>query len=277
LSARHRHAPGKRRFAPTGSSLLASALLLLGLLVTGLAGPWSPFALDRVDLALAQGDVTGAVSGCDRVARLGLLPRLRARALYRSALLRTTELQQHERAVGDLKLLLRSRGADPALRERAKLLLAEILAGPVAQPSRAARHYQRLAHAAVSAEEAAGYWLTAARAWEQAGDAQRASLCYAFVATNNGARAPEGWLALGRIRLGQGQLAPAYDHYSRALQQAGSPEERRLARLGLALALDAMGRVDQALAELDEAGQDDQPLHITRERVRRRAEGQGTP
>lgn len=247
------------------------AVAALVLMAALLAGPWSPLALDRVDRAVVAGDGLHARARAERVIRWGLTPGIRNGARYRAALAETTLLGEHAAAVAHLEALLeRARPRHP-LRAQALQLLAGTLDLHQGDPAGAAARYQELADLGADRE----HWLlVAAEAWERAGDVNRAQVLRGRVATGGGSLAAAAWLAMGRTRLGMGDPARAYDHYLQATEIPGPPEDARLARLGMAMALDALGDVGLAVAELDEASEEggaDPVLEITRERLIRRA------
>lgn len=269
MSARSRLRTYIERLPPvTPRAVLVAGAVLACLLATAGVGPWSPTALDRVDAALLRGDTQGALASCDRVARFGLTDTLRDRAAYRCALLLSAQPVQQDAVAKRLRRLLRSGVGDPLVKGLSLALLAQTLESQ-GHHLRAARRYDQLARVAPAPEP----WLEAsARAWERVGRTDRALLRQAQVATDGTGRRAEALLAMGRLSLGQGRTDRAYAHYAAALEAQPSQEQRRLARLGMAMALDAMGRFDLALAELDEAApHGDRAIGIARDRVARRA------
>jgi len=168
---------------------------------------------------------------------------------------------------------------DPQLEALALTLLAQTLESQ-GQHLRAARRYEQIARLT---PESTPWLQSASLAWERVGRTDRALLRQAQVAIGGSDQVAEARLAMGRLSLGQGRTDRAYAHYAAALRADPTHEQARLARLGMAMALDAMGRFDLAIAELDEAahGHDhdhDRAIGITRERVARRAiEEQSTP
>ncbi len=249
-------------------AVLALGMVLACALLTAGLGPTTPLALDRAERSLAQGDVYGALATCEQTAHWAPLPSWRAQARYRAATLRAHHLDQPAQAVRELRTLLHHGGADPQLEALALQLLAESLEirGKHRQVAEA---YERLAR--ISPRPA--LWLQAAAlAWERTGRPDRALLRHAGAAAHDPQLAAQALLAMGRISLGVGRSDKAYAFYAAALQRDPSHEQARLARLGMAMALDAMGRFEQALAELDEASPErDRAIGIARDRVLRRA------
>ncbi len=252
--------------------------LALALLLCAGTGPWSPWALDRTDSLVASGHSQSALVWCDWVGRLSPWVRTRDEARYRSALLRTSLLGDHQGAVGTLRALLRREDLPSAERKRALILLADLLRSRIEAPKRAARRFHQLAALVAGTPEEASWLLEEARALEGAGQTAKAQHLRSQVAERGGPQAIEAQLDLGRVRLGQGNPARAYNDYQAALELAVEPGQRRLARLGMAMALDELGQTSLAVAELDEAAPaGDAAIDITRQRVLRRAGEQNQP
>ncbi len=260
--------PGPRAIVIAGA---LGVCLLLGL---GL-GPFTPLALDRAERALLQDGPAAALEGCEQLGDWGLLGSWRARADYRAATLYARQLDQPGLAVHRLRALLRQGHGDPALEILALQLLAESLEAR-GKPRVAAHRYEQLAR---RAEDPTPWLLAAARTWEQAGRQDRALLRHAELTVRSSGRSAQAYLAMGRISLGLGRTDKGYGYYAATLEASPTLEQARLARLGMAMALDDMGRFEQALAELDEAAPGrDAAIDIARDRLlRRAAEGQGTP
>jgi len=264
-------AAARARLGPRGLAALGLALALPALF--GL-GPWSPFALDRVRARLAAGDAEGAAAVCGRVSRVGLTATLRRRARYERALLEATSLGRPREALATLGDLLERLPPGDPLEADALALLAETLPRATERQDLAAEAWEEAALRAADPARRDELLLAAADAWEAAGDQRRARLARGRVAAGRGAAAVRAWLAIGRTWLGDGQPERAYEAYRRGLDDAASDADARLARLGMALALDEMGSADEAAAELEMAQEEDgadPALEVTRERVLRRA------
>jgi tetratricopeptide (TPR) repeat protein len=248
--------------------------LALALPVVAGLGPWSPFALDRVHARLAAGDVAGAATACEGVARLGLTPGIRRRARYEQALLQATTLDRPQEALAGLSDLVGRLPPGDPLEADALALLAEVLPRATERQDLAAESWEAAAQRATDPARRDDLMLAAADAWELAGDTRRARLGRGRVAAAGTPASAQAWLAIGRTWLGDGQPQRAYEAYRRALEHAATDADARLARLGLALALDEMGSADEAAAELEVAQEEDgsdPALEVTRERVLRRA------
>jgi tetratricopeptide (TPR) repeat protein len=269
LSARSRLRTYLVRLSSHGPrAIVALGTLAVCLLLTAGLGPFTPLTVDRAEHALARGDLTAAIAHCERAARWGLLPRWRALAHYRLATLHARYDGKPGMAVAELRAVLREDAGDPGLEGLALQLLAEVHEAQ-GNHRRAAERYEQLAR---GAPQPAPWLHAAALAWERAGRPDRALLRQAAVPLHDPDQSAQARLAMGRISLGVGRADKAYACYAAARDEASSDEQTRLARLGMAMALDAMGQSEQALAELDEAEPDhDLAIGIARDRVHRRA------
>jgi tetratricopeptide (TPR) repeat protein len=269
LSARSRLRTYLVRFSNHGPRVvIALGVLSVCLLLTAGLGPYTPLALDRAEGAIARGELSEALEGCEQVSRWGLLPRWRAQAHYRKATLHARWLDQPGVAAAELRAMLREGPGDPTLEALGLQLLAESLERR-GRHRRAAERYEQLAR--ISPQPAP--WLEAAAlAWERAGRPDRALLRQAALPLHSAEHGAHAALAMGRITLGAGRTDKAYAYYAQALAADSNADHSHLARLGMAMALDAMGQHEQALAELDEAEPDsDLAIGIARDRVHRRA------
>ncbi len=270
--------PGTRLLAALRSRLglrgLAALGLAIALPVTVGFSPWSPFALDRAHARLAAGDEEGAARVCGRVARFGATGWIRRRARYELALLQATHLDRPREALATLGDLMEDLGPGDPLEADALSLLAEVLPRATERQDLAAQSWEAAARRTTDPARRDDLLLAAANAWESAGDARQARLTRGRVATAGGEAAAQGWLAIGRTWLGDGKPERAYEAYRHGLEAARTDADTRLARLGMALALDEMGSADEAAAELEMAQEEDgrdPALEVTRERVLRRA------
>ncbi len=254
--------------------LVAGAVLVCAALVLGV-GPFTPITLDRAEHALLQERPQIALQRCESLSRWGLLDSWRDRARYRAASIRARHMGQPGRAARSLRGLLDDGVRDPGLETLSLQLLGESLE-TLGRFHRAAEAYERLAR---RSEHPAAALQAAARSWEHAGHPERALLLQAQRLVLAPEHSSEALLAMGRISLGLGRADKAYDYWARTREADPSTERDRLARLGMAMALEELGRSEQALAELDEpAPSRDRAIDITRARLQRRAEEElGTP
>ncbi len=253
--------------APT--AILALGVVLVCLLLTVGLGPFTPLELDRAEASLARGEIEPALRSCDLSARWALREPWRQRARYRAAAIRAHQLEQPALAVSELRSLLRRGVVEPQLETLSLILLAESLERR-GRYRLAAERYEQLAR---TAPRPAPWLEAAALAWERAGRPDRALLRQAAVPLLEPEMSDHALLAMGRVALGLGRADKAYAYYAEALEADSHLDHARLARLGMAMALEAMGQVEQALAELDEAAPEgDAAIGIARSRVQRRAE-----
>lgn len=232
---------------------ILALVLVLSLAWLG-GGPWSPFALDRANRRLAQGDVLGAIRVCQRIERFNPSPGLRSEARFRVAFLQTTLTNEPQKAVSSLWALLGELPLDSPQRPEALALLAGTLGTRLKRPLRAARLFEEAAIAAEDDERQSAWLLSAAQAWEDAGEQEKAATIRARIAVSQDPRAAEAWLALGRSHLGSGEVERAYQDYQYALGRSVDPSVKKLARLGIGLCLDRMGSLDAAALEIEEEG-----------------------
>ena len=258
---------------PPAALLRLGALLAL-LVATGgfvASGPWSPTALGQVRSEVAEGDITAALHTCRQVARYNPLPSLRQEARFQSAVLSTTIVGDHRAAARDLWWVIQRAPEGAALRRQAMELLAPTLSQELRHPAHAAVVYERLAHTWPEHQRADSWLLAAAQARESAGQDERARLLRARIVVSGGPLVAAAWLEMARTSLAQGLPSRAYDEYRRAKESSRQPEVQRLARIGTALALEDLGQMDAAVAELDEDDlPDDEALNIARERLIKR-------
>lgn len=256
-----------REFRFLGSGL-AAAVALSGALVGFWASPWSPGALDRPALMVASGDASGAAASFERLARGWGPESTREEAFWRLTLLTTVELDQPQRGA---ELLREYMEIWPASVHEAEALarLGVLYSQRMDDPVRAAESWQAAAAAAPDSPEAGRWLLQAGRALARAEQPDLAEPVLLAATAYPGA-APAAWLALGHIHLTE-DPATAYEQFDAALRAAGNGPEGRLARLGLATALERLERRDAALAEVDEAlaeGDPDPALERRQQRLR---------
>jgi Tfp pilus assembly protein PilF len=148
---------------PVGAAALVLAVLL---------GPWSPLALDRADARYIAGDVAGARAAYEAAAEGWHFPSTRAEAARRAGLLALHEGD----ATAAAAWLRRAVELEPSaeLRGELRTQLASVYLESFGDPVRAAEQFEAARVERGSAEPA----LEAARAWERAGQADRAHEAY---------------------------------------------------------------------------------------------------
>ncbi|RME28155.1 MAG: hypothetical protein D6798_03010 [Deltaproteobacteria bacterium] len=240
---------------------------LVGLLAVGAAfSRWSPLSLDRAAALAAGGDAAAAVDAYLEIARSAVSPKVRDDAAWQAALLASVDGHDPQRAVE----LLRSYAHTHPDTDRAAQALDRL--GTLYQlylqdPIRAAEAWQAAAAAAPDSPRVGRWQLDAGLAYLDAGLRDRAAAALQEAADHDSTFVAAK-LALGRMALVDDPAA-AYDHYSQALGRAQVDADRSLARLGIATALEALDRVPQALAELED-GDDDPALQRRRARLQAR-------
>jgi tetratricopeptide (TPR) repeat protein len=170
-----------------------------------------------------------------------------ADALWRAALLATTNGGSTKRALNLLDQLLREHPASPrapdARARRAMLLDRQ------GSPDAAAA-WQAAAEAAPEHPRAGRWWLAAADHYSASGRVLTAQEAYE-AATAYPSEAAVAWVAIGRLTLAHDPAA-AHAAFSSAASAAQRPSTLRLARLGTATALERLEGPEAALAEVDD-------------------------
>jgi len=227
---------------------VAGLALALGL---AFVTPGSPITLWRADASLGSADPAAALALYDDVAAWGWTPSMRRAALRRGAALLSGELARPDHARERLERLV-ALEPDP-------IVVAELS--------------ERIAHAwnAEHDHEIAVRWFIAAAQFAPSDPRRPDRLVLAGRAATEAGR-PEIAEALweriaqeypshrGVARLAQGRSALAVDDPQRALllfdeavHAAASPDQVAAARLGVSTALERLGNLDEAIAELDAA------------------------
>ena len=170
-----------------------------------------------------------------------------ADALWRAALLATTDGTSSGRALKLLDQLLREHPSSPraadARARRAMLLDRQ------GDPEAAAA-WQAAAEAAPDHPRAGRWWLAAADHYSARGQILTAQEAYE-AATAYPSEAAVAWVAIGRLTLAHDPAA-AHTAFSNAASTAQRPSTLRLARLGTATALERLEGPEAALAEVDD-------------------------
>jgi tetratricopeptide (TPR) repeat protein len=231
--------------APIGVGVLSFIILLAGLW----ALPGSPVTLWRADGALGRGDAALALRLYDDVGDSGWTRGLRKSALSRSASLLATEHARPDAARSRLDRLLRLERDSfvrASVRERVGHLwlgtrdidlAVRSFVGSVDEAPRAERAPERLAIAGRTAMEAGRLDLAEAL-WDRLAEEYPR---YRAVAR----------LGHGRVALLLDDAQAALRWFDEAHAFATSADERAAARLGASTALERLGNLDEAIAELD--------------------------
>lgn len=247
--------------------LLIAALVMPMTVGALLVGPWSPLALARADRLAREEGPGAAVGSYASVARWSPLAEHRVTALYRAGV-SAAAAGEAQRAHQLLGRFVRQHPTRPEV-PRALAQQGALLGGPLENPARGARMLERAAEAEEDPARVAQLLLDAAVLFERAGQPGRA-----FTTAQRAAELP-GYEAraltrMARLRLNAGDPAGAQELYERALALPEAPEaDLRLARLGLSLALEDQGRLEQA-AEVVMADGDDPAMRQRHDRVQTR-------
>ncbi len=233
---------------------LAGRLALVGAAATIAAGLWwsplSPAALDRPAAKAASGDTAGAVADYVALSESIAPAAVREDAAWRAA--RLAAVAPGARDDAEL-LLFRFLEAwpDSVHAPAAHVQLATLAQAQADRTPEAVAHLGQALAAAPDHPDAGRWRLQAARLRLDLADRDGA-LAELHAATAHAPQAARAWLGIGRLRI-RDDAAAAYDAYQHALDAAVSPPEARLARLGMATALEQLEGREAALAEVDEA------------------------
>jgi hypothetical protein len=208
---------------------------------------WAPGALAGPGRLLLQGDPEAAKDAYISLAGGLGSEETRAEALWRGALLSATDLEQPMAAIQMLEDLVEEHpGSSRAIEAHAEM--ARVYRDLVDQPQRAAPLWAQAAELAPEDPRAGGWWLEAGRTFDQIGKTDEAVNALEQ-AIRYEATAPAAHLVLGPIVL-ETDATKAVEHYEQAIDLAPDETIRRVARLGLAAALEHQEKYDEALAQL---------------------------
>jgi hypothetical protein len=234
------------------------------------ASPLSPVSLDNSALQAASGSPAVAVDTYLEKADGWGTSLQKGEALWRAAELAHVELSDPTLATSIIEDLIVRFPKHPRVAD-AHARVAWIHSVHNQDPVRAGTRWIAAAAVAPSHPDAGRWMLDAGLAFAAAGDSGRAMIALAKAA-NRPDQAVAARLAQGRMRLAT-DPAQAYVDYDAAFRAGATGEDRRLARLGMATALEHLDRREQALAELDEAveeGMSDAALRRRRKRLQAR-------
>lgn len=248
------------RFATRGMVRLGLAGALAA---AGWLSPLSPGPLIHAGDLASSGRTDAAIEVYLHAADTQLLASSRLKARWAAASLASVDTSHPQRAIELLRGFVAEHPEDP-LAAQALARLGTLYLLYQHDPVRAAEAWDQ-AVAIAPQDPSVGQWsldaglaLADARLDEQA-----------MVQLNRAATHPEqafgARLAMGRLMLANDPVA-AYEHYSAAARAAGNETDASLARLGAASALEALDRVEQAVAELSEAEADEPGVQRPRPR-----------
>jgi tetratricopeptide (TPR) repeat protein len=208
---------------------------------------WAPGALAGPGRLLLEGDAVGAKQAYVSLAGGLGSDETRAEALWRGALLTATDLKEPLGAIQMLQdLVAQHPGSPRAIEARAEM--ARVYRDQLDQPARAAPLWANAAELAPEHPSAGTWLLESGKAYEDAGKVNEA-VATLELATKYEASRAGSHLALGSILLAADPDA-SVAHYTSAIDTAPDETMRRVARLGLATALEHEKKYEQALAQL---------------------------
>ncbi|MEN9786433.1 MAG: hypothetical protein RLZZ299_1697 [Pseudomonadota bacterium] len=145
---------------------------IVAIALVALRGPWSPLALDRADARYVAGDLDGAAAAYADVAEGWSTLSVRAEAASRAAMI---HLQKGDAVAAAAWLRTAAElSAEPSRRAELRTQLASVYLDVLRDPRRAAETY---ALAEVDAGDGRAL-VSAAHAWERAGEPSRALVAY---------------------------------------------------------------------------------------------------
>ncbi len=208
---------------------------------------WAPGALAGPGRLLLEGDAAGAKQAYVSLAAGLGSDETRAEALWRGALLTATDLEEPLSAIQMLEDLVEQHPGSPrAIEARAEM--ARVYRDQLDQPGRAGPLWSNAAELAPEHPSAGTWLLESGKAYEDAGQASEA-IAALELATRYDASRAGAHLALGSILLTADPDA-SVAHYTSAIDTAPDETLRRVARLGLATALEHQNEYEAALAQL---------------------------
>jgi len=256
------HAVG-REFGPAIVLVLALPLLV----AAWVASPASPWALHRADARVAAGDLDGAVEGYEQVRRWSALTDQRREATWRAASLSAGATAEPRRARRLYRAFLKDWPEDPRIAS-ARVSLARLEWVDFGRPHRAARQFAWATRAAPESPEAAEWLHRSGEAWLEAGRVDQARAAWRRLVDDYPDEAAGAQLALARLALQEGRIERAFEDFQAVAVAVPRGPEATLARLGMSMALEQLGDLEAALAELDEVA-DELPHGVWQQRRER--------
>lgn len=224
---------------------VGASLALLWLL------PGSPVTAWRADQALLEGNAERAASLYDDVADHGWWQDARLRALDRGARVHASHLRDAAGARQRLERLLTvTQDASRRAMLRERLGWVAVDSG---QHSAASVAFEAAHDADPTSTAASERLVLAARQAVAASELERSENLWLRLAGEHPPRRAEAHLALGRLALRADQAQRAHRLFTLASQEATRADVEVAARLGAATALERLGSLDGAIAEIDDA------------------------
>jgi tetratricopeptide (TPR) repeat protein len=245
------------------------ALCVAGLVSVG--SPASPLCLLRADFLHGLGQVESAVGVYDQIADAGLSASLRREALHRSAVLMRIELERPMEARSRFERLAKTYVVDSD-RSEAWHQVALILAESGADPEGAARAFEQSAALLGTREPAVALWMSAAQQWVRSGQGARSKQIWLTLTERFPSHRSAAYVALGQYSLGREFAGVALSWFEHAVDHAKTEDGRGLAKMGVAICLERLGNLDEAIAELDSADFPEDVREVRRRKMRERSD-----
>ena len=217
------------------------------------------------------GCMESAVSAYDAVAEHSLLVSQQRAALKRSALLHDVALKDSVGALTRWSRLAKM-SVDDASRAHAWSRVGELYARSGESASRSAIAFEKAAAVSQQDEDAVNHWMAASEQWLLASNSRKASKIWMQIAEDYSSHRTEAYVALGQWHLSQGRSEQAFTWFERSVETAVTDDQRGLAKIGVAICLERLGNLDEAIAELDEADFPEDVRHVRRRKMMERSD-----
>lgn len=237
-------------------------LLSAGVLLVG-GGVWyspvSPVALELADARINSAEVQTVIERYEKIARYHWSEETRTIALKRASQL----CELNDRDVDGLQRLYELATTSNQLANlEAQIGLLYIEQGHY---SKGALWFERAERSEPEAPEAGARLLLAAQARFESNQLAKAEKLYLLVWRKYPKLGAEADIGLAELLLSTGRARSAQKYFKRAADGAGESSLKALAQFGVATCLERMGRLDEALAEMNEVS--DFPENVLDERI----------
>ena len=243
----------------------------MGLLVAFFFVPSSPGMMLRANFIHGMGCVKSAVAVYDTVAEKGLTVSQRSTALKRSAVLYDVALNKDEESLIRWKRYAQT-NTDVEAQAYAWSQVAELYANMEDASVASAKAFEKAAERTQQDEDAVRHWMAASEQWLLASNSREATLIWTKIADNYSAHRSQAYVALGQWHLGVGRSEQALTWFERSVETALTEDQRGLAKIGVAICLERLGNLDEAIAELDEADFPEDVRHVRRRKMLERSD-----
>lgn len=248
------------------------AVGVLGALTAFFVVPASPGVMLRGNFMHGIGCMDGAVTAYDVVAEHSVFQSQRLRALRRSAVLHDVALGDDKAALVRWSRLARqlSDSDDALAGVWSQIGVLHSRSGE--SPAHAAVAFEKAAKFSTQDEDSAKYWMAASDQWLLASNSRKASSIWMNLAETDSTHRSEAYVALGQWHLSQGRSEQALTWFERSVETASTDDQRGLAKIGVAICLERLGNLDEAIAELDAADFPEDVRHVRRRKMLERSD-----